>query len=144
MIHGRIDGFSSRIIYIHCADNNLAKLSLVFVLMVLNTFGLWHPVRVCADKGGENVVFARNILCVIWFPSLLHKIYCRSVINLTFYLVSEATKNTRTVSKAVNFPGGACPLLLVHYRTLEFAPMKKNPILIHEPQLLIIMAMYIP
>ena len=53
MIHGCIDGFSRRIIYIHCADNDRAETVLDYFTNGVECLGL--PVWVHVDKGGENV-----------------------------------------------------------------------------------------
>ena len=57
VIHGGIDGYSRRIVFLHCSTNNLAQTVLqLFEEAVLN-FGL--PSRVRADQGVENVDVAR-------------------------------------------------------------------------------------
>ena len=53
MLHGCVDGYSRRIIYLKCADNN--RVLQLFVDGV-EKFGV--PDRVRADKGGENVQVA--------------------------------------------------------------------------------------
>ena len=57
LIHGCIDGFSQKIIYLHCSCNNMAAtvLQLFFAGFLEN--GL--PVKVRDDRGGENVDVAR-------------------------------------------------------------------------------------
>ena len=60
MIHGCIDGFSRRIIYIHCADNDRSETVLEYFIDGVECLGL--PVRVRADKGGENIGVATYML----------------------------------------------------------------------------------
>ena len=60
VIHGCIDGYSRKIIYLSCKDNNRA--STVFELFhnSIEQHGL--PSRMRADQGGENVEVARFLL----------------------------------------------------------------------------------
>ena len=60
MIHGCIDGFSRRIIYIHCADNNRAETVLNYFVDGVEHLGL--PIWVHVDKGRENVGVAMYML----------------------------------------------------------------------------------
>lgn len=60
VIHGCIDGYSRRIIYLNCADNNRATTVLQLFMEQVRVTGL--PQRVRADKGGENVQVANFML----------------------------------------------------------------------------------
>ena len=60
MIHGCIDGFSRRIIYLHCSDNNRAETVLEQFQGGVHENGL--PSRVRADRGGENIKVAEFML----------------------------------------------------------------------------------
>lgn len=60
VIHGGIDGFSRRIVYLHASDNNRA-LTVHKCFMEAVTECGW-PSRVRSDKGGENVDVARAML----------------------------------------------------------------------------------
>ena len=58
--HGCIDGYSRRIIYLNCADNNRAITVLQLFIEQVRLTGL--PQRVRADMGGENVQVANFML----------------------------------------------------------------------------------
>lgn len=56
VIHGCIDGFSRRIMFLKCSSNNLAETVLVlFEDAIENDGGLW-PSRIRVDRGVENVL----------------------------------------------------------------------------------------
>ena len=59
VIHGGIDGFSRKVMYLH-ASNNRASTVLRCFLGAIQTHGLPQCVR--SDKGGENVDVARYML----------------------------------------------------------------------------------
>lgn len=60
VIHGGIDGYSRRIVYLHASDNNRA--TTVFVLFHEAVMECGWPSRVRSDKGGENVDVAQAML----------------------------------------------------------------------------------
>lgn len=60
MIHGCIDGYSRRVVYLQCSDNNRSQTVLTAFLDEVRRLGL--PKRVCADKGGENIEVAAFML----------------------------------------------------------------------------------
>ena len=53
VIHGAIDGFSRKILYLICANNNKASTVVSYFSHAVTTFGL--PDKVRSDMGGENV-----------------------------------------------------------------------------------------
>ncbi len=59
VIHGCIDGYSRRVVYLKCADYNRAETVLVFFMEQVRTTGL--PSRIRTDRGGENVPAAAFI-----------------------------------------------------------------------------------
>lgn len=62
VIHGGIDGFSRRIVYLHASSNNRADTVLKLFHGAVMECG-W-PSRVRSDKGGENVEVARAMISV--------------------------------------------------------------------------------
>ena len=59
-MHGCIDGFSRRIIYLKASDNNCAETVLQLFTEAVDRLGL--PSRVRLHRGGENVEVARFML----------------------------------------------------------------------------------
>lgn len=60
VIHGCIDGYSRKIMYLQASDNNRASTVLTLFIEATDNHG-W-PSRVRSDKGGENVDVARVML----------------------------------------------------------------------------------
>ena len=56
VVHGCIDGFSRRIIFLQCSSNNLSNTVLSFFLDAIETDGGLWPSRIRVDKGVENVL----------------------------------------------------------------------------------------
>ncbi len=56
VIHGCIDGFSRRVVFLKCSPNNYARTVLnLFMESIANDGGLW-PSRIRVDRGVENVL----------------------------------------------------------------------------------------
>ena len=53
VIHGAIDGYSRKILYLKCAKNNRASSVISYFSEAVSTFGI--PDKVRSDKGGEKV-----------------------------------------------------------------------------------------
>lgn len=60
VIHGCIDGFSRRIIYLKATDNNRAETVLQLFSNAVYQYGL--PSRVRGDRGGENIDVAQFMI----------------------------------------------------------------------------------
>ena len=58
--YGGIDGYSRRIVYLRCSDNNRASTVLSAFRQAVNRHGL--PVRVRSDRGGENELVSLYML----------------------------------------------------------------------------------
>lgn len=56
VVHGCIDGFSRRIIFLQCSSNNLSNTVLSLFLDAIETDGGLWPSRIRVDKGVENVL----------------------------------------------------------------------------------------
>ena len=55
VIHGWIDGFSRRIVFLRCSDNNLSQTVLELFLKAIEKDGFW-PSRIRVGYGVENVL----------------------------------------------------------------------------------------
>ena len=62
VIHGAIDGYSRRILYLKGSDNNRAET--VFALFCEGVMECGWPSKVGSDKGGENIDVAQAMLVV--------------------------------------------------------------------------------
>ena len=60
VIHGAIDGYSRLVVYLHCANNNLA--STVMQQFAAATKLYFIPSRIRCDKGTENIAVAKFML----------------------------------------------------------------------------------
>ena len=60
VIHGGIDGFSRRIVFLRCSSNNKASTVASLFERAAGTYGL--PSRVRADMGSENVDVERWVI----------------------------------------------------------------------------------
>ncbi|XP_068692640.1 uncharacterized protein [Montipora foliosa] len=61
VVHGCIDGFSRRIMFLHCSPNNLSETVLSLFLDAVEKDGLW-PSRIRVDRGVENVLVCDAIV----------------------------------------------------------------------------------
>ncbi len=61
-MHGGIDGYSRRIVFLKCANNNYAETVLHAFSEAVTTYGI--PSRVRGDRGGENVLVADYVISV--------------------------------------------------------------------------------
>nr|XP_058962207.1 uncharacterized protein LOC131789152 [Pocillopora verrucosa] len=55
VIHGCMDGFSRRVVFLRCSNNNLSQTVLELFLKAIEKDGLW-PSRIRVDYGVENVL----------------------------------------------------------------------------------------
>ena len=62
VVHGGIDGFSRKIVYLRASDNNRADTVLQLLVRTTSEYG-WPP-RVRSDKGGENIDVCRAMVSV--------------------------------------------------------------------------------
>ena len=60
IVHGCIDDYSHRIMYLHCSDNNRAET--VFSVFAEGVRRYSLPDRVRGDRGGENIQVAAFML----------------------------------------------------------------------------------
>ena len=60
VIHGAIDGYSRKVLYLKCANNNKATTVISYFSDAVSVFGL--PDKVRSDKGGENADVWRYML----------------------------------------------------------------------------------
>ena len=56
VIHGCIDGFSRRIIFLKCSSNNKSETVLSYFLEAIDRDGRLWPSRIRVDRGVENVL----------------------------------------------------------------------------------------
>ena len=80
VIHECVDGFSRTVVYLKCANNNLAKTALEYFQDGVANFGL--PLRVRGDRGVENVDVARFMVM-------------NRGINRGSFIVGKSIHNTR-------------------------------------------------
>ena len=62
VIHGCIDRFSRRIIYLHCSLNNLSSTVLTLFLNSIEQDGELWPSRIRVDQGVENVLVCESMV----------------------------------------------------------------------------------
>ena len=62
VVHGCIDGFSRRIMFLRCSSNNLAETVLELFLDAISRDGERWPSRIRVDKGVENVLVCDAIV----------------------------------------------------------------------------------
>ena len=62
MVHGCIDGFSRRIMFLRCSSDNLAETVLELFLDTISKDGERWPSRIRVDKGVENVLVCDAIV----------------------------------------------------------------------------------
>ena len=67
VIHGCVDGFSRRIIYLRCSSNNLAETVMNLFFNAVSRDGDRWPSRIRVDWGVENV-----LVCDKWINGMIH------------------------------------------------------------------------
>ena len=63
VIHGCIDGFSRRVVFLRCSNNHLSQTVLQLLLKAIEKDGLW-PSRIRMDYGVENILLYNAMVAV--------------------------------------------------------------------------------